>query len=188
MKNVLLACLFMLITVSLSAQLSLRGGINYSNVSVDGTDVDLGDKNKFGFHAGLQTNFDLGGLSLRPALLYQLKGGKAEVLGTTTSTHLHYLEIPINLGARIGSDEVGIIVEAGPYLGYLINTSSDVPDIGDRFDKIDLGINFGAVLELDLISIGANYSNSLSNISKETIPEGFKTKNGNLALFVLFNL
>ena len=184
MKNILVL-LLLATSLSLSSQVGLRGGLNYSNVMVDGASVDFGAGSKIGYHLGLQGDLTLLGLNLRPALLYHVKGGRSETAGATGNTNLHYVEIPVNLALKLGSNRYKLIAEAGPYFGYLVNTSSGfIDDIGDRFNSTDWGINFGLVLELDGLGIGANYSNSLSNIARDDqISGAFKTTNGNLALY-----
>ena len=173
-----------LFSSALSAQIAVRGGLNYSQVSVDGSGVDLGTDPKPGFHLGLQGNIGLPGLlSVRPALLYHLKGGKGE--DVQGDTDLSYFEVPLNLGINLGTDGAKIIIEGGPYFGYLVNASSDfISDPGDNLDKVDWGANFGAVVELSSLGIGINYSNGLSNIAKEDrLSEAVKLKNGNLSIF-----
>lgn len=175
-------------SISAYSQIAVRGGLNYSKVSVDNGGPNIGSDNKPGFHVGLQTNLSLGGfLGLRPALLYHLKGGKSETTGGNTSnSNLHYFEVPMNLGLLLGSENARIIIEAGPYFGYLLNASSGIfNDLGDNLKKTDWGANFGAVVEISNLGIGANYSNSLSSIAKEDqFTQAFKLKNGNLALFL----
>lgn len=176
---------FLFISSFAYSQVAVRGGLNYSNVSVDGDNVDFGAGSKIGYHLGLQGDFVLAGLRLRPALLYHVKGGKGESSGATGNTNLHYLEVPVNLALKVGGNALGVIIEAGPYFGYLLNTSSGfIDNLDQRLNKSDWGINFGAAIELQGLGVGVNYSNSLSNIAKDQqISGAFKTTNGNLTLF-----
>ena len=184
MKKILFTTLLITVSFALSAQLGLRGGINYSDVSINGiSDVETGSK--IGFHAGLQGHLGIGNiLSVRPALLYNIKGAKVDQSGASDSKSLHYLEVPINLGLKLGTDAFALILEGGPYFGYLVNTGDGLfNDIG----KSDWGANFGAVIELDNIGIGANYSNSLTDVDgSDQIDQAFRLKNGNLAAFIYF--
>jgi len=177
--------LFICVSTLVYSQVAVRGGLNYSNVSVDGDGVDFGSGSKIGYHLGLQGDIKFVGLRLRPALLYHVKGGKGESSGATGNTNLHYIEVPVNLALKVGGDALGLILEAGPYFGYLVNTSSGfIDDLDDRLNKSDWGINFGAVIELQGLGVGVNYSNSLSNIARDQAISGaFRTTNGNLTLF-----
>ncbi len=183
MKNItitLLLCFTISVTYS---QLALRGGLNYSDVTIEG--IDVMTESKVGFHAGLQGHLGVGTLlSIRPALLYNIKGTKVETSGASESKSLHYLEAPLDLAIKIGLSDLAVIIEGGPYIGYLVNTADG---IFDKIDKTDWGINFGAVIELSTLGIGINYSNSLSEVEREDqINQAFKLKNGNLAAFVYF--
>lgn len=181
-----LIVLFFVCFHSLSSQIALRGGLNYSKVNVDGEGVAFGPDSKIGYHLGLQGAISLGGLNLRPALLFHVKGGKEADNGSLGNTNLKYLELPLNLSVNIGVEKLRLILEAGPYFGYLLDTSSGfVDNIGDRLNKSDWGVNFGAVIELSGFAFGANYSNSLISIARvdDQLAQAFKTTNGNLSLF-----
>ena len=190
MRNLLLALLLVFSLSQLSSQIGIRGGLNYSNVSVDGGGPNIGEDAKPGFHLGFQGAINFGGLNIRPALLYHVKGGKVVDNGASDNTNLQYLEVPINLGFKIGGDRFAIIGEAGPYFGYLLNTSSGFfNDLDDRLDKSDWGINFGLVVEFSDLGVGANYSNSLSSIANEDrLGQAFKTTNGNFSVFIYMNI
>lgn len=185
MNRIFFTALLVFITFQLSSQIAFRGGLNYSNVSVDPGGVDFGSDSKIGYHLGLQGHISLAGANLRPAVLYNVKGGRVEANGALQNTSLHYLEVPIDLALKFGGEKLAIILEAGPYFGYLLNTESGFANnIKDRLNKSDWGINFGAVIELSGLGIGANYSNSLGSISRtDQIGQAFKTTNGNLSLF-----
>jgi len=180
--------LFILIGLLMSSvafgQIALRGGINYSNVNIEGVN-NIETDSKIGFHAGLQGNIPIGNvLAVRPALLYNIKGAKVTDNGADQSGSLHYMEVPLNLGFRLGGGPIALVLEGGPYFGYLVNTSDGLfNDIG----KSDWGANFGAILELEDVGIGVNYSNGLNDIEREDqLGQAFKLQNGNLAAFVYF--
>ena len=186
MNKYTLVLLFSLCFQVLNGQLALRGGLNYSRVNVDAGGVDFGADSKIGYHLGLQGAISIGGLNLRPAVLYHVKGGKEEDNGSLGNTNLKYLEFPLNLAIKIGVEKLALILEAGPYFGYLLDTSSGfIDDIDGRLNKSDWGINFGAVIELSGFAFGANYSNSLISIARvdNQVSGAFKTTNGNLSLF-----
>ena len=98
----------------------IRSGLNYSNISIDSNTDDVVFNSKPGFHLGLNTNIPVGKLwSLRPAALYHLKGAISDDAGATEDTDLSYIEVPVNLGLNIGP----LVIEGGPYFGYLLNLS-----------------------------------------------------------------
>ena len=187
MKKYLIVAIGLIVLSNvMQAQIAIRGGLNYSRVSVDAGGPDFGSEPKAGFHLGLQGNINLPGfLSVRPALLYHLKGGKGEDLAGAGDTNLSYFEFPVNLGLSLGNKSLRIIIEGGPYFGYLVNASSELfSDVSDNLRKADWGANFGAVVEFSSLGVGINYSNSLSNIAAgRHLNSAFKLTNGNLALF-----
>ena len=185
MKRFLLLCTLLSFTYCLSAQIMVRGGLNYSNISIDSNTDDVVFNSKPGFHLGLNTNIPVGKLwSLRPAALYHLKGAISDDAGATEDTDLSYIEVPVNLGLNIGP----LVIEGGPYFGYLLNTSSGVLN-PESLNNTDWGANFGVVLELEKLGIGINYSNSLVDIAATDIfGTATDLTNGNLALFLYYRL
>ena len=183
MKNTILIISLCLSTYIASSQISIRGGVNYSDVTIEGTNVMT--DSKVGFHAGILGHIGIGPvLGIRPALLYNIKGARVEDAGASTSNSLHYIEAPVDLALRFGISDIALIFEGGPYLGYLVNTGEG---IFEDINRIDWGANFGAVLELSDIGLGLNYSNSLGEVAKQDqLPEAFKLSNGNLAAFIYF--
>ena len=190
MKRTLIVLTLSLLLSQVKAQIGLRGGLNYSNVSVDTGGPNIGEDAKPGFHIGLQSAFNLLSLHVRPGVFYHVKGGKVLDNGASDNTDLHYIEIPLNLGFKIGGDNLALIPELGPYFGYLLNTESGFfNDLDDRLNKSDWGINFGLVVQISNLGIGANYSNSLTSIaSSDLVGEAFRTTNGNFSVFAYVNL
>ncbi len=185
MKRSLLLFALLSFTMCLSGQIMIRGGLNYSNISIDSNTDDVVFNSKPGFHLGLNTNIPVGKLwSLRPAALYHLKGAISDDAGATEDTDLSYIEVPVNLGLNIGP----LVIEGGPYFGYLLNTSSGILN-PESLNNTDWGANFGVVLELEKLGIGINYSNSLVDIAATDIfGTATDLTNGNLALFLYYRL
>ncbi len=186
MKRLIFCLIALCVYTTVDAQVGIRGGLNYSNIKVDSGGPDFGSAEQLGYHLGLQGNIDLPGIvSIRPGLLYHMKGGKEDQSGSG-STKLSYIETPLNLGLNIGSNKFKLVIEGGVYFGFLVDASSNfIPDIKNRFNKSDWGSNFGAVIEISNLGIGINYSNSLSGINQnDQLNQAFRMKNGNLSLFV----
>ncbi len=135
-------------------------GVNFANtrLKMDGADAVTGDA-KTGFSGGVGVNIGLGGdFYLRPGVYYQGLGSKSELLGVETTTSLHYLRVPVNVGYNfnISKSAGSIFAEVGPYIGYAIagqgksellgvETKSDI-DFGsdnDQMNPLDYGVNFG---------------------------------------------
>lgn len=135
-------------------------GVNFSNtrLKLDGADAVSGDA-RTGFSGGVGVNFGLGGdFYLRPGIYYQGMGSKSDVWGVETTTSLHYLRIPVNVGYNfnISKNAGSIFAEAGPYIGYAIGGQSKAEVLGvetktdvdfgsgnDQVNPLDYGVNFG---------------------------------------------
>lgn len=158
-------------------------GVNFSNtrLKMDGADALTGDA-RTGFSGGVGVNFGLGGdFYLRPGIYYQGMGSTSELLGIETTTSLHYLRIPVNVGYNfnISKSAGSIFAEVGPYVGYAIagqsksellgvETKSDI-DFGsdnDQMNPLDFGVNFGLGYESPWgVYIKGGYGLGLGNMS-----------------------
>ena len=117
------------------AQVSVgpRVGLNVTNLSydLDGKD-DTDSKYQYGAQVGATLNAQFGNLSVQPSLLFTMKGDRAEVSDTKSTTiggqtfsstfvskqtlRLNYLELPVNLVYSTNGAEGGFQVFAGPYV------------------------------------------------------------------------
>ncbi|WP_341904817.1 porin family protein [Fluviicola taffensis] len=160
MKNILIALSFVFFgtTTSLHAQnsmfdLGLEGGPNLSTILVSSTLFDF-DPQPAVFGSGgfiFQYNFK-NFLSLKTGISYQRKGyqlkdllftdNSGNQIGTgTTSSRLDYLTFPILVKASFGK-KVNFFVNAGPYIGYLLQKTDRTKFDGSTTTfKDDLSIN-----------------------------------------------
>ncbi|RYE00328.1 MAG: PorT family protein [Sphingobacteriales bacterium] len=158
-------------------------GVNFSNTrfKLDGADAVTGDV-RTGFSGGVGVNFGLGGdFYLRPGVYYQGLGSKSDIVGVATTTSLHYLRIPVNVGYNfnISKNAGSIFAEVGPYVGYAIagqskteilgvSAKSDI-DFGSdaaEMNPLDFGVNFGLGYESPWgIYLKGGYGLGLGNMS-----------------------
>jgi len=131
-------------------------GLNISNVRTKVGDADATTTDsKVGFSVGVGAQFDIkNGLYVKPAIQYHMLGGKTELLGVESSTTLHQLRIPVNLGYEytFSPKAGGLFVEAGPYIGYSVAGTNKVGDLETdvnfgtettETNPLDWGFNFG---------------------------------------------
>ncbi|MFV0605435.1 MAG: porin family protein [Niabella sp.] len=137
---------------------------------------------KTGFRAGAGVNIAISnGLYVKPGLFYNMLGGKEKTSGTTASTTMHYLQVPVNIGYNytISDKAGGVFVEAGPYAGIALagknkiennlgETKTDI-DFGDgatETNAFDWGFNFGLGYETPWgIYVRGGYGLGLGNLS-----------------------
>lgn len=159
-------------------------GINFSNIrtKVGDNDATSGDA-AIGFKVGAGVNIDLyKGLYLRPGVYYNMFGDKLEVAGVTTTTTLHYLQIPVNLGYRytFSPKAGGVFAEVGPYIGYALSGKNKIEGLPGGEVKND--INFGDdATELNPLDFGINFGIGYESPWGVYIKGGYGLGLGNMA-------
>jgi opacity protein-like surface antigen len=198
MKKILMFSLVALLGINATtqAQLSISGqaGLNYATLVTDEPDAsDLIDS-KLGFYIGANATKDINdNLYIGAGLNYSTKGYSSSVtvdvpgflkVDTEGSSSLNYLEIPINIGYRVGDL---ITIQAGPYLGllmgvsnksksttldYTTNTTTMAEDSNTDatgWSKSDFGLNIGAGLNVsESLSIRLNYGLGLADLNDDS--------------------
>ncbi len=147
-------------------QVGLKAGANLSNITGDETE-DL--KNKFGFHVGAFADFGISEMvSIRPEVLYSMKGAKAEEDGMEGGFNLHYIDVPVL--ARINADR--LFFEFGPTVSFLLKSEIEMEEVSvdfkDYTNKVDFGYAAGLGYQLtDGLGLGLRYNGGISKIYKD---------------------
>jgi hypothetical protein len=110
---------------------------------------------------------------LQPEVLYSQQGTSLDVLGVDSRIKTDYLATPILVRYRLQSTGRGLVLFAGPSLGFKLSAKAvsefgDVTtkdDIGDEIESFDYGVVFGAGWEAGRLTIDGRYTWGLSNIS-----------------------
>lgn len=183
MKKFIFVAVAMLMTAfAANAQIGLEAnaGLNVADLKVkDGGQID----SRVGFHAGLRANLDLSsvfnGFYANAGAILSLKGANEGVKYNPT-----YLEVPIHGGLQVELGDLGLFVEAGPYIGVGLFGNEKVSDVKhdffseDTFKRFDLGVGARAgvsIIEKYMVYVG--YDLGLVNISQG---ERVKIHNTNL--------
>jgi hypothetical protein len=173
------------LSVNASAQLGIRGGLSFTNVSID-TDDNFDADGVTGFHFGVFADIGLGdALALRPGLVYNTKGFEIE----NVETSLNYFDVPLNIALRFGSGPGKFVIEGGPYFGLFLDGDADGDELegGEDIETTELGMNGGIAWETDHFGIGINYKKALSDV----LPDGltsYSAQNNVWSLFVMLKL
>ena len=158
-----------------STRFGVKAGANYTTFSGDGT-AGLGDfQYKFGFVGGVAANIGLSeSLSIQPELLYSMKG--TELKGGLLDDYnykFNYLDLPIFFRYTL-ADGKGPFLQAGPQLGYLINTKisdgdgNEIKTDADNFQKLELGYAAAIGYQLESgLSIEGRFSGGINSIGKD---------------------
>lgn len=177
MKTTLLTlAAFLIIIVGANAQeshIGVKGGVNFSNLGKDIEDSDSFDEAnlKTGFHAGLFANLKIiDFFALQPEVLYSLQGSKVDVPGSSEELkfNLSYINVPVLAKVYLGEN---FNIHAGPYIGFLVNTSVEFNDntvedaLEDFYKTLDFGVAGGIEFESGSgFVLGARYNAGLADI------------------------
>ncbi|MDQ2655812.1 MAG: PorT family protein, partial [Bacteroidota bacterium] len=98
----------------------------------------------------------------QPELLYNSVGAKID----DDALKANYLSIPI----MIQYNPVPVFnIHAGPQIGFLLSAKADDEDIKDQYKGLDLGLGFGAGVNLPMgLGITARYVMGLANIMDDS--------------------
>lgn len=160
-KLVLIALLFS--GVALTAQetkFGIKGGFNYgatgdyetlSQIAGDASSIIDGEE-KSGFHAGLFGQFEILGIFIRPELMYTQLNTEYKTIDYKVSK----IDAPILVGVNILGP---LNVKAGPAFQYIMKNELENAsfDIGDPENKITLGYQLGAGIDIGKIGFDVRY-------------------------------
>ena len=175
---------------SINAQFGIRVGANIANQPISAEGISISPSSITAFHVGVFYEAALSdAISIRPALLYSLKGSEIEFLGESAKSTFNYLELPIDFVYKLNAGNLAVPIHAGPYLGYLMSVKSgDETLSGDDLEgtnQLDFGLNLGAGIELmdNALLIGLNYGLGLANIVEEDPDFDATIKNAVFSIF-----
>ena len=178
-------------------QFGVKVGLNLANVSID--------PEPEGMSFDAATKFGVGGIMLYPLsevldlqveAMYLLKGTKAEfdIFGTVFELELNlaYLSVPVMVRYNLGSEDTSPYIVVGPEFGFLLSAKSkfdgEEEDIKDDFKSLDLGLNIGAGVSMNMGATPmfgeVRYSLGLSDISDDPDDPDTTVKTTGIQLFV----
>jgi hypothetical protein len=146
---------------------------------------------KTGWEGGIWFGGNRGGtVGVMGEILYAKK--KQQVAGTTGSTTLSYLEIPILLRINIGSQSregISVYGLVGPVADINLKADFNGVDVKKSYESLDLGILFGGGIEITRVLIEARYNKGLRNVLSSTgsLAQDIKTHSFALLFGVRFN-
>jgi hypothetical protein len=151
----------------------VKGGVNFATASSD-EDPGVAFDYRIGLVAGGFFTWPIGSrLDIQPEALYSQQGATLDVLGVSSTIKTDYLVTPILVRYKLRSSGSGLVLFAGPSLGFKLSakaksefgglTTED--DISDDIESFDYGVVFGAGWEAGRYSIDGRYTWGLSNIS-----------------------
>lgn len=192
LKKIIFAVLFLTGGYICSAQeISIRGGLNISQIELFGFDTREYSLLKLGFQAGPCFNIPINKtLSLETGVFYSTKGFRhkhtdSDKTVTLARLNVAYLETPLALKVKIFSSDGTLYGFGGGYFasalhGSLYGKIEDEAGFREQITwkrggehsmkRFDYGTTMGFELQRDKLHIGISYSLGIANLSYITIP------------------
>jgi hypothetical protein len=155
-------------------------GLNLSTIALKNNDISSNPNMPAGIHLGVFLDIPVkGNFTFQPALVFSAKGADYGIDSVDISMAPTYMEVPLIAVYSFGSDAVKISLFAGPYFaggigGYKIVAGGPLKDLNfgsgenDDLRFFDIGLNFGAGVNIGGLMISAQYGIGLVNISPVT--------------------
>jgi hypothetical protein len=155
-------------------------GINLSTMTINVPGLSSNPTTPVGIHFGRIFEIPLSRhISFQPAFLFSAKGSDYKIDTSNISISPIYIEIPVNALFCFGSEAFKVFIYAGPYFafgmgGYKIESGAPLKDIkwgskgNDDLKPFDVGLNFGAGINIKGFLISGQYGLGLANLSPVT--------------------
>tara|TARA_R100001369_G_scaffold49261_1_gene75887 strand:+ start:41100 stop:41720 length:621 start_codon:yes stop_codon:yes gene_type:complete len=177
-KSVLLIAIALVSFYNVNAQeyvmFGVKGGINSSTFNGDGFGNFDNPNSRTSFNLGLLAEIPISDkFSVQPEVLYSGQGYDVASRNDANDVEyqLDYINVPV-LAKFYLID--GLSLEAGPQIGFLVNSeidsnpsqdSGDVPLNEDQFNKVDLSLGLGASYKFrGGFFVNARYNYGLSDV------------------------
>lgn len=163
--------------------LGLEAGANFSNfigsaVSQIGTNAN---NSKLGFVGGGYLCLNFGNsFGIRPEVLYEQKG--AAISGTSTTTELDYIEIPVLLKFGLGTPGFNPSILLGPSFAWNTVAKDASGNSISNLNSSDIGLVGGVEIDISKFLISGRYELGLDNVQSNT-----NIQNGTLTFLVGYN-
>lgn len=176
MRKLILSALFVCFNLAAfsqvlpSFQLGLKAGTNLSKLSTDNT---FSSDNRAGYYAGLWARIGAAGIHLQPELYLSGKNTTLkESGGAENKVKFTSLDVPILVGTKIGAAGVGLRLNTGPVVSFILDDEQSFGDAaGSAFKGNFKGQNFawqfGAGLDIGNLGVDLRYETGLSKIGKD---------------------
>lgn len=147
-------------------QAGLKAGISASKVTVkdlqNSPEEYDNPENIAGYHAGIFTRFQVGGIFLQPEAMVVSSGGKIEFTDAatgglqTSEFDFNRLDVPIMLGYNFLKV---LRVQAGPVASVVFDAKQQDVEIDEYMNRTDWGWQAGVGVDLAALTLDLRYEN-----------------------------
>ncbi|MGB4293177.1 MAG: porin family protein [Bacteroidales bacterium] len=178
-QKLTLICVLSILLANVNAQkIGIKAGLSLANAQYEYSGTSISTSNLTGVQAGLIGEVIISNeIYFNSGILFSQKGTKMSLLGVEIDFPINYFEIPLNLAYKYDLGTVKLFAQAGPYFGIGLSAKmkgggfEETIDFGsetDQIKRLDLGINFGAGIEIKKVRLGINYGLGLTNLSNDS--------------------
>ncbi|MBB2151540.1 porin family protein [Pedobacter gandavensis] len=176
MKKIILSALFICSSMMAfsqilpSFQFGLKGGVNLTKFSTEGT---LKSDNRAGYYGGVWARIGAAGIHLQPEMYISGKNTSLkDPNGFDTNVDFTSLDIPVLVGTKIGAAGVGIRLNTGPVVSFVLSKDQTIKAAATeafkgKFKDQNFAWQFGAGLDVSKLGIDLRYEQGLTKIGKD---------------------
>ena len=100
--------------------------------------------------------------SIQPEIVYSMEG--AEYDETNSEITLHCINLPVMFQYNAS----GLIVEAGPQLGFLLSAKENGTDATNAYENVNIAFGFGLAYKMkEGLGFSARYNLGLTGVAKD---------------------
>jgi hypothetical protein len=149
-----------------SFQFGVKAGTNLSKLSTENT---FSSDNRAGYYAGVWTRIGAAGIHLQPELYLTGKNTTLKSNGLENDVKFTSLDVPVLVGTKIGAAGVGIRLNTGPVVSFILNDDQSFGQAaGNVFSGDFKGQNvawqFGAGLDVGKLGVDVRYEAGITKI------------------------
>lgn len=143
-----------------------KAGIGFGLLSGSWTmGADESNKTRIGFVAGVEGEYYAKEwLGIAAGVNYAQQGWKFEGGGSSVTTKLDYLNIPLTANFYVAK---GLAVKTGLQFGFLLNAKRGDNDVKDYCEKLNVSIPVGASYEMSNFVFDLRYNISVTKNNKD---------------------
>ncbi|RZL41990.1 MAG: PorT family protein [Pedobacter sp.] len=151
-----------------SFQFGIKGGLNLSKFNTSNT---FSSENQAGYYAGVWARIGAAGLHLQPELYLSGKNTTLENdNGVESKVKFTSLDIPVLVGTKIGAAGVGLRLNTGPVVSFVINEDQSLSDaakaaFNGSFKDQAFAWQFGAGVDVGKLGVDLRYELGLSKLN-----------------------
>jgi len=152
-----------------SFQLGVKAGANLSKLSTENT---FSSDNRAGYYAGLWARIGAAGIHLQPELYLSGKNTTLkDANGFENKIKFTSLDVPILVGTKIGAAGVGVRLNTGPVVSFILNDDQSFGQAASsafsgNFKGQNFAWQFGAGLDVSKLGIDVRFEQGLSKIGE----------------------